>query len=408
MKKRKRRRNQWIRLFGLIAALIVVCIAIGLQKRSQKPSNSFESPSPSYEPTPTIMIDTFIPTKEIISKEAVVDQWIAQLSLEEKIGQLFFARCPEQKETALEDLKQYCFGGYILFANHFKEETPDSIREILASYQETSKIPLLLGVDEEGGTVNRVSKFSAFRSKPFASPRQLYQQGQMEAIKSDTKEKSNFLLSLGLNVNLAPVCDIAKEPSNYMYPRSFGQTAKETADYVKEVVTIMKSQTIGSVLKHFPGYGNNINTHDSIAIDVREYEVFQTQDFLPFEAGIEAGADAILVSHTIVECMDDKKPASLSEKVHQILREELEFDGVIMTDDLIMQAIIDYTESKTAAVDAIKAGNDLLIATDYKTQYEAVLDAVKSKELSIKQIEASVRRILLWKMQLGLIAAEGS
>ena len=154
------KRKQWIRLFGLIASLIIVCIAISLQKRVQKPSNSFESPSPSpsYEPTPTIMIDTFTPTKEVISKESVVDQWIEQLSLEEKVGQLFFARCPEQKETALEDLKQYCFGGYILFANHFKEETPDSIREILASYQETSKVPLLLGVDEEGGTVNRVSK----------------------------------------------------------------------------------------------------------------------------------------------------------------------------------------------------------------------------------------------------------
>ncbi len=403
------KRKQWIRLFGLIASLIIVCIAISLQKRVQKPSNSFESPSPSpsYEPTPTIMIDTFTPTKEVISKESVVDQWIEQLSLEEKVGQLFFARCPEQKETALEDLKQYCFGGYILFANHFKEETPDSIREILASYQETSKVPLLLGVDEEGGTVNRVSKFSAFRSKPFDSPRQLYQQGQMDAIKSDTKEKSNFLLSLGLNVNLAPVCDIAKESSDYMYARSFGQTAKETANYVKEVVTIMKSQKIGSVLKHFPGYGNNINTHNSIAIDLREYEIFKTQDFLPFEAGIRAGADAILVSHTIIECMDDKKPASLSEKVHQILREELGFDGVIMTDDLIMQAIIDYTESKTAAVNAIKAGNDLLIATDYKIQYEAVLDAVKSGELSIKQIENSIRRILLWKMELGLIA-EGS
>lgn len=157
------------------------------------------------------------------------------------------------------------------------------------------------------------------------------------------------------------------------------------------------------MLKHFPGYGNNVDTHTGIAYDNRSYETFQTNDFLPFIAGIKAGANSILVSHNIVKSMDDTMPASLSSNVHKILREELAFDGVIMTDDLSMDAITKLTGSVAAAITAINAGNDLLIATDYKTQIPAVIEAVNKGDIKEETIDDAVLRVLKWKVTLGLL-----
>ena len=139
----------------------------------------------------------------------------------------------------------------------------------------------------------------------------------------------------------------------------------------------MKENNVGSVLKHFPGYGNNKDTHSEIVYDDRDYESFAASDFLPFEAGIQSGADAVLVSHNIVKSMDPDRPASLSKKVHNILRETLNFDGVIMTDDLYMDAIQKYTGKQEAAVQAVLAGNDVLCCTDFDVQIPAVIKAVR-------------------------------
>ena len=160
---------------------------------------------------------------------------------------------------------------------------------------------------------------------------------------------------------------------------------------------------IGSVLKHFPGYGNNLNTHTGISLDERPYEHFMESDFLPFKAGIRAGAPAVLVSHNIVACMDEAYPASLSAPVHEILRRELGFEGVILTDDLAMDALKEYTDGGAAAVLALQAGNDMVLTTDYPTQIDAVLAAVEAEEIDEAQIDASVRRALEWKQSLGLL-----
>ena len=165
----------------------------------------------------------------------------------------------------------------------------------------------------------------------------------------------------------------------------------------------MKEMGIGSVLKHFPGYGNNVDTHTGIAIDKRDYETFQNNDFLPFKAGFDAGAPFVLVSHNIVECMDDKLPASLSEEVHRILRNQLGFNNLIITDDLSMDAITTYTGDEAAAVLAVEAGNDMLCCTNYKEQIAAVISAVKSGKIAEGRIEESVLRILQTKYDMGII-----
>ena len=204
-------------------------------------------------------------------------------------------------------------------------------------------------------------------------------------------------------MNLAPVADVSTSSNDYIYARSYGKGAEETAEYVGSVVQTMNNSGILSTLKHFPGYGNNVDTHTGIAIDERSYETFETSDFLPFESGISSGAPIILVSHNIVKCMDEQNPASLSENVHNILRDELGFTGLIITDDLSMDAVKEYADNGRAAVQAVKAGNDMIISSDFVKQKQEVVSAVESGEISEEIIDTAVKRILACKMTYKII-----
>ena len=333
-------------------------------------------------------------------KEEKIQEIMSQMSIEEKVGQLFIVRCPEE---AIEEIKRYKPGGYILFSSDFKNDTFKSVKGKIQSYQNTSKVPMLIAVDEEGGQVTRISQFEQYHHDKFQSPQELYEDGGFDLIVNDTKDKDDFLKSLGINVNFGPVADVSTSVDDFIYERSFGQNADLTSKYVSTVVQVMKEDHMGRVLKHFPGYGNNEDTHVGMVQDNRAYDNFLKSDFIPFESGIKEGADMVLVSHNIVTCMDASKPASLSEYVHRILREELNFKGVIITDDLYMKGITDYTDNVSAAVSAIKAGNDLLCCTDYITQIPAVYEAIKNNEISIERIDESLYRILSMKIDLGII-----
>lgn len=330
------------------------------------------------------------------------ETYVDGLTLEQQAAQLFFARCPDVGAVGLA--AQYDIGGYILFGRDFEGQTPESVTQTIQSYQDAAATPMLIGVDEEGGTVTRVSAYSAFRpAGRFQSPQALFAEDGLDRITADTVEKDALLSSLGINVNLAPVCDVSTSPADFIYARAFGQDAAATSEFVRTVVGQMNTDGMGMVLKHFPGYGDNADTHTGIATDTRPLEQFRQSDFLPFAAGIEAGAQAVLVCHNVVCCMDDTLPASLSPAVHDILRDELGFDGVVMTDDLSMQAIGDYTGDADAAVLAVQAGNDMLISSDFVTQYNAVLAAVENGTITAERIRESAVRVVRWKMQLGLI-----
>ena len=323
------------------------------------------------------------------------------MTLEEKVGQLFLARCPA--ENAAQKVTDFHLGGYILFGQDFKDKTKADAAADIQSYQDAAKVPMLIAVDEEGGTVNRVSRYKSFRSIPFKSPQDLYKEGGFDLIQTDAADKCRLLSGLGINVNMAPVADITTDPNAFMYKRSFAKDATETGKYVSYVTTVMEAEKMGSVLKHFPGYGNAADSHTAITYDERPLDQFYSEDFVPFREGIAAGADAILVNHNIVTSMDADNPASLSHNVHQILREELGFTGVIVTDDLYMDAIRTTMEIDEAAVRAVEAGNDLLCVTEFEQQVPAVIDAVHAGRLTEERIEQSVMRILLWKIDLGLI-----
>lgn len=330
-----------------------------------------------------------------------VRQMISDMSLEQRVGQLFLARC--NAETAVVDIPNYHLAGLVLFGDDFENQTPDTMRQTIAAYQAAAEKPLLIAVDEEGGDVTRISQFSSFRDRRFSSLRKRYEQGGLDAILTEEEEKCRFLSDLGINVNLGPVCDITTDPEAFMYARSLGQDAQVTAEAASGIVNLMNAFQIGSVLKHFPGYGNNADTHTGIAVDSRPLSDFENQDFIPFTAGIQAGCGGIMVGHILVEALDTELPASLSPAVHRYLRETLGFTGVIMTDDLVMQAITDQYGAGEAAVMAVLAGNDLLCSTEYAIQYEAVLQAVLDGRIDIDVLNSAVRNVLEWKISLGLL-----
>ena len=139
------------------------------------------------------------------------------------------------------------------------------------------------------------------------------------------------------------------------------------------------------------------------AVDERPYEQFVQADFVPFRAGIEAGAGAVLVSHNIVNCMDDTLPASLSPRVHEVLRQELDFDGVVLTDDLAMDAVKAYAEDGSVAVLAVQAGNDMIVTSDFEAQIPLVIEAVRAGTVEQEAVDAAVTRVLGWKYDLGLL-----
>ncbi len=342
--------------------------------------------------------------KEDIFIEPVFDAAaiIENMSMEEKVGQLFLARCPDV--DAVNDVAEYHLGGYILFGKDFKESTPEEVAEKIAGYQSAAEIPLLIAVDEEGGTVTRVSRYTQFRAEgSFASPRYYYNKGGMELVIEKEREKCILLASLGINVNMAPVCDITTDKNAFMYDRSLGQSPEETGNFASAVNSVMAEYGIGGVLKHFPGYGNNTDTHTGIAIDNRILAELEAADLVPFRMAIESGCGAILVSHTFVNCLDTAYPASLSVTVHNYLRSEMGFGGVIVTDDLVMEAITDLYGAEEAAVLAVLAGNDLLCSSEYQIQYAAVLEAVESGRIPEELLDEAVARILVWKYNLGLI-----
>lgn len=343
-----------------------------------------------------------------ISKEifpAPEDIILSGMTLEEKVGQMFMG-CFYQGTPSPETVANYHLGGVVLFRASFENTPPETLRTQLDAIDDGNRINPIIAVDEEGGSVVRVSANPLYRSEPFQSPRALFASGGMDAVMTDTHEKNQLLQKLGIDMNLAPVIDISQNPSDYMYERSLGQNAKTTSQYAAKTVAACKEDGIGCCLKHFPGYGNTADTHNGIATDRRSLEQIREVDMKPFSAGIKAGAHAVLVSHNIVSSLDQELPASLSPAIHRILRNEMKFDGVIMTDDLSMGAITQFSPDTDSAVDAIAADNDLLCTGDYANQFQNVLNAVHDGTISEKRIDRSVRRILRLKLTLGLFNAE--
>ena len=323
---------------------------------------------------------------------------LSKLTLDEKIGQLLLVRYPDS--NAIEALKKYKFGGYIFFERDFKNKTKQEVKNMIKSLQQNANIPLLTAVDEEGGKVVRVSSNPNLAKEKFKSSQELYNLGGLDQIKTDTIEKSKLLNNLGLNLNLAPVVDVTTDPNAYMYERSLGKNTQLTSDYAKTVIEASKGTGVSYSLKHFPGYGNNADTHTSGSVDQRTYDEILKNDLPPFQAGITVGAEAVLVSHNTVTNIDSSNPASLSTSVHNLLRNELAFTGIIITDDLAMGAV---SSIPNATVKAITAGNDIIITTDFEASFNSIKSAIQDGSIGEDLIDKLAFRVLAWKYYKGIM-----
>jgi len=321
---------------------------------------------------------------------------LLKMSLDQKIGQLLLIRYPEK------DANNYNVAGYVFFEKAFKDKTKDEVLNMIDSLNKTASIPLITAVDEEGGRVNRVSTNPNLAATPFKSPKEIYDAGGLDAILEDVKNKNKLLSSLHLNVNLAPVVDMSTDTNSYIYDRTIGYGVDITSKYADTVIYGSKGSDVSYVLKHFPGYGDNKDTHNSESLDDTELQEIMNNNILPFKAGIEAGAEAVLVSHNTFTKIEEE-PSSLSSAVHNILRSNLGFTGVIMTDDLDMGATKNISNRY---VNALLAGNDMLIVTDYENAFKQIKNGVANGEVTENYINKLVLRNLAWKYSKLLIFEE--
>ena len=366
-----------------------------MQEEANKNNNVLKSKEDNSK---KLKLDTYMKKAEEKLKELTQDEVIAQLFL---IG--------THTTSDFEKLKEKQFGGYLFFSDFFKGKTEKQIQNEINKFNEVSKIPLLIAVDEEGGNVVRVSNNSQLINEPFKYSSEIYQNGGFEAVKQDTINKSKFLSNLGINLNLAPVVDICEEKTDYMYTRSFKQGKELTSTFAKTVINASKESNVSYTLKHFPGYGNNVDTHKSTSMDERTYDDIYNNDLKPFREAIEEGAEAVLISHNIVTSIDPQNPASLSPKIHKLLREDLKFEGIIITDAMNMGAIVNKYGAEEAIINAILAENDIIIVTIDKTSKESYDDIIKAVKIGIingkitkEEIYEKAKNIIAWKYYKGM------
>jgi beta-N-acetylhexosaminidase len=360
---------------------------------------SLPEPGPSIETPPTEMVEE--PSPEELLDE-MINGVIAAMPLEDKVAGLFFVT-PESitgvstaikaGEGTQEALEKYAVGGVIYSTKNMK--STDQLREMIANTGTFSRYPLFFGVDEEGGSVSRLDSSglaegtdSAAKIGAANDPDQAYQAALTIG---------DNLASLGFNTDFAPVADIANIEGSVMADRSFGSDGATVSPYVVGMLNGLAEKGITGCLKHFPGIGaTTADTHDGISISERTAEEFRAQEFSVFRAGMEAGAKMVMVGHIAAPALTgDNTPCSISEViVTDILRQELGFDGVIITDAMDMGAISTYYDAGEAAIMALKAGCDMvLMPEDFEKAYSEVLQAVSEGTIAEERINDSLKRI---------------
>lgn len=321
---------------------------------------------------------------------------VEAMSLEETIGQIYMVH---HSTDSLEDVGTYHLGGFIFFGSDFRNKTKEAVLNMIDKLNDNSKISLLLAVDEEGGIVTRISSNPNLASERFKSPRELYKEGGFDLIRDDTIKKNEILEGLHLNINLAPVLDISNDSKDYIYSRSIGLSPELTGVFAQTVIDASKDSKISYVMKHYPGYGKNSDTHKSRSLDTRSMEEIES-DLIPFSKGIQSGGEAIMISHNIVETLDSNNPASISINNHNYLRNTLGFRGMVITDALNMGA----TEGiENMGIKSLVSGNDILVTKNYKEDIKNILEGVSKGQVSSKYIRALAIKVIEWKISKGLI-----
>lgn len=341
--------------------------------------------------------------------EEQLDTYLAKMTIEEKIGQLFMIAIrkdrndlpiTEMSKEIEETISNYHVGGIILFSENI--ESKEQTKQLITGLQSVSRIPLFIGVDEEGGIVSRVGKNQAINEVPFKEAYSIGQTGDTNLAYEEARRMGMLLNELGFNMDFAPVADIYNELSNQVIgKRSFGTTSTEVIPMVLAFSKGLLSENIQPVVKHFPGHGNTIeDSHDGIAYVNKDLAALEGEELMPFKKAIEAGVGAIMKGHLLVYAVDETTIVSLSDKWRSYMESHFDLSNtLVMTDAMDMGAVIENYGTGEAAYLSLMAGNDILLMPyDLEKAYEGVLKAYEEGRISGARIEASVRKILSKKV----------
>lgn len=348
-------------------------------------------------------------------EEDNIEKQLSLMSLEEKVGQLFIVafRSNLQGEALLElddytrqQIERYKPGGIILFSQNI--DNIGQTKKLIEDMKEASKIPMFIAIDEEGGIVSRLNSSEKMHATKLPGNNIIGKTGDIKLAYRVGVLIAEELSSLGFNMNFAPVADVNTNPKNPVIgARSFGAEPEMVGNMVAEMVKGMQSKGICSIIKHFPGHGDTSqDSHKGSVIINHDRNRLEEIEFVPFIKGIGAGVDGIMTAHIQVpEITGDKTPATLSNKVLTgLLRNDMNFDKLIITDALEMGAISKYWSSGDAAAAAFMAGADiLLMPASIKEAFDATLDAVNNGDIPVERLDESVRRILTVKKERNIL-----
>lgn len=358
--------------------------------------------------------------EETLSEEEILQMKIEEImegmSLEEKTAQMFMitpealtgvGQVLKAGDMTREAINEYPVGGLIYFTQNLQD--PEQVRKMTGNVQNFSEerigLPMLLSVDEEGGTVTRFGGNAAFDYDASADMDAIGASGDTRLAYELGEKIGSFLHSLGINMDNAPDADVLSNPANTVVKdRSFGSDCSVVSEMALAELKGLEDQGVKGVLKHFPGHGaTTADTHAGYAYTDASLEEMKTNELVPFQDGIEAGADIIMAGHiSCPQVTGNEEPASLSEKmINEVLREDMGFSGVVITDAMNMGAIAENYSPAEAAVKAVLAGVDMiLMPEDFSQAYTGVLNAVKSGKITEERIDASVYRIVKLKLQI--------
>ena len=377
-------------------------------------SSTAAPPTETVEPTETAEPSTTeAPEPTISVEEEKAQELLDSMTLEEKVYQLFivtpraltgFYGVDIAGPATQEALQNYPVGGIIYFSENIYNE--GQISDMIRLSQEYARYPLFIGVDEEGG---RVSRLSSIGVTDTLEPMATYgAQGDTARVREIGQTLGTQLGSVGFNIDFAPVADVVTNPNNTeIGDRSFSSDPQVAADMVAAMVGGLQSSGTISCLKHFPGHGSTeADSHEGLSVTSRTLEELQQTELIPFLAGIDAGAEMVMISHMSAPAITgDNTPCDLSPViVTDLLREEMGFTGVVVTDSHEMGAITNYYGCGEAAVKAIAAGCDIvLMPYNLDEAVGAVLTAIENGELTEARIDESVLRILTLKYRYGIV-----
>lgn len=401
---------RYITLFSIILCLCVLGSCSSLKhevKETKAPVTKTKRPEEGKVVTDST---------EII---AMAGSIVEKMSLEEKIGQMFLVNLEQLDESEgsyfefrqftknmADTLEKYPVGGIILFARNI--ESIDQTKTLIGDAQKNTKVPLFVSVDEEGGSVARIGNNSNMHTTSFPTMEEIGAMNDEDYVYNMGVTIGKEIKELGFNLDFAPVADVkTNEYNTEIGDRAFGSDAQLVSKMVKQMVIGLQEQNISATLKHFPGHGSvSGDSHISPVNADTDLLGLRSTEFKPFKTGIDAGVDFVMISHiSISKVTENTVPATMSELVIQnMLRQELKFSGIIITDAMDMGAITEKYKPGDAAVRAIKAGIDIVLMTpDLEEAYQAVYDAVEAGKITEKQITESAKRIMETKIRRGII-----